>query len=96
MLLQRSGYITELFSDGASALDGAREFKPNAAILDVGLPGMNGYELAGKLREKFPKIKLIVLSGWRQDETAVHEAVFDEYLIKPAGLQEIEKLLSQL
>lgn len=96
MLLQRSGYITELFSDGASALDGAREFKPNAAILDVGLPGMNGYELAGKLREKFPKIKLIGLSGWRQDETAVHEAVFDEYLIKPAGLQEIEKLLSQL
>jgi two-component system CheB/CheR fusion protein len=96
MLLQRSGYITHVFSDGASAMDAAREFEPHAAVLDVGLPGMNGYELARKLRESFPNIVLIALSGWRQDETAVHETVFDSYLIKPAGIQEIEKLLSRI
>jgi CheY-like chemotaxis protein len=96
MLLQRSGYVTKIFSDGTAALETAREFKPDAAVLDIGLPGMNGYDLARQLRNTFPKILLIALSGWRQDETAVHEAVFDNYLIKPAGVQELEKILSRL
>ncbi len=82
------GYAVEVAHDGASALAKAREFKPEVAVLDVGLPDMDGYQLAGRIRllEHLPPgLRLIALTGYGGDEERKRsrEAGFDVHLVKP-------------
>lgn len=82
------GYAVEVAHDGASALAKAREFKPEVAVLDVGLPDMDGYQLAGRIRtlEQLPPgLRLIALTGYGGDEERKRsrEAGFDVHLVKP-------------
>jgi two-component system, chemotaxis family, CheB/CheR fusion protein len=94
-LLDGSGFTVRAYHDSALGLEGSREFKPEAAVLDIGLPGMDGFELARRLREENPDILLIALSGWRQDSTSAQSKVFDHYLTKPADIAQIENLLAR-
>jgi CheY-like chemotaxis protein len=65
-------------------------------ILDIGLPGMNGYQVARQIREMLPAARLIALTGWAAEDnsTRAQEAGFDHYLVKPVQLAELEKLLA--
>ena len=92
-LLASSGFIVHTSHDGALGLEESKDFKPEVAILDIGLPGMNGFELARRMRAGNPDILLIALSGWRQDPVSSEAQVFDHYFTKPIEISAIESLL---
>jgi CheY-like chemotaxis protein len=89
-ILGDHGYAVEVAYDGASALAKAIVFLPEVAVLDVGLPDMDGYQLAAKLRQldyaRLPAgLRLIALTGYGGDEERIrsHAAGFDVHLVKP-------------
>ena len=94
--LTAAGHLVATAGDGSSALALATEFRPDTAVLDIGLPGMDGYELAGRLRAAYPGIRLIALTGYGQaaDLQAAVAAGFDAHCAKPIAtatlLQHIE------
>jgi len=96
-LIRSWGHEVAVASDGASALSLADAFQPECGILDVSMPGMNGLDLARRIRQRFPpaQLYLIALSG--HEDAAVREgcleAGFDEYLLKPADIALLERLL---
>ena len=86
--------------DAASAEDGlrcARDEQPDVVLLDLGMPGMNGFETARRLRETAPgrDLTLIALTGWGQEEDRhkSREAGFDHHLVKPVDPVELQALL---
>ncbi|MGH9322389.1 MAG: chemotaxis protein CheB [Vicinamibacteria bacterium] len=95
--LRLEGHSVETAHSGPEALSKAAAFEPDAVVLDIGLPGMDGYEVARKLREE-PRLTnalLVALSGYGQDEdrSRAREAGFDHHLTKPVHLDEINVLL---
>ncbi len=96
MLLQRQGHETKIANDGPGALETAERFKPEVAILDIGLPHMDGYDLAKRMRAIVPNAMLIALSGWRLDpnDARVREARFDLYFTKPVEPEELSRVLA--
>jgi CheY-like chemotaxis protein len=87
MLLRFERHGVRIAHDGPSALELADEFRPNAAVLDIGLPRLNGYELARKLRARQygRGLLLIAVTGYGQpeDQIRAREAGFDVHLVKP-------------
>ena len=94
------GFTVRTACDGPTALIAAESFCPHAAILDIGLPVMDGYELAGRLRalEGLAAIKLVAVTGYGQetDRRRAASAGFDAHLIKPVPLDELERILAEL
>jgi PAS domain S-box-containing protein len=94
-MLSHRGYATCVALDGPSALGVARDFKPDIALLDIGLPGMDGYELAGRLREipGLADLRLIAVTGYGQesDRQRTAAAGFATHLVKPIDLMELLK-----
>lgn len=86
--------------DGPNALEAAVLFRPHLAILDIGLPVMDGYELAGRLRaiEGLSALKLVAVTGYGQqtDRRRSAKAGFDAHLIKPVLLDHLERVLADL
>jgi len=82
------GYVTAVAYDGPSALEEAARFGPNVAVLDIGLPVMDGYELAERLRARNDELRLIALTGYGQerDRSQALESGFAEHLVKPVEL----------
>ena len=96
-LLALEGHETHVAHDGPSAVDAARRLSPDVAILDIGLPGFDGLEVARRLRAE-PELKgllLVALSGWVQpdDRARSREAGFDHHLAKPVQLKSLELVL---
>ena len=100
VLLQIGGHEVRTAYDGAAALETAREFQPQAVLCDIGLPGMNGYEVAERLREQpaFRRTPLIALTGYGQEEARrrAQAAGFDHHLVKPVEPEALEALLDSL
>jgi len=98
MLLDLSGYSTRVAYTPQAALRVVGEFDPQIAILDIGLPGMSGYELAPALRAGTPPYhgRLVALSGYgqHQDVQAARAAGFDAHLTKPVAPDELLRLLA--
>jgi CheY-like chemotaxis protein len=98
MLLAMQGVEVHVEHDGPSALRAVRTFAPTIALLDIGMPGMTGYEVAKTIRSdaEFAKVKLIALTGWGQpsDVRQAHEAGFDRHCIKPVDPELLVTLLS--
>jgi CheY-like chemotaxis protein len=99
-VLQIHGHDTRTAHSGPEALDAARPFKPEVVFLDIGLPGMNGYEVARRLRAE-PSLSgavLIALTGWGTDESKRQskEAGFDLHLTKPVEVRAIERILARV
>jgi len=86
-LLDSKGYVTRMALDGPAGLEAALVFRPHIALLDVGLPVMDGYELASRLRQAaaLQGIKLVAITGYGQDSDRhrAHGAGFDVHLVKP-------------
>jgi two-component system, chemotaxis family, CheB/CheR fusion protein len=95
VLLTRRGHQVLLAYNGTSAIKMALETQPEVVLLDLGLPDLDGYEVARQLREKLPQTLLIVLSGWGQteDRRRSRAAGCDYHLVKPVEFEELEKLL---
>jgi signal transduction histidine kinase/ActR/RegA family two-component response regulator len=93
--LEAAGHLVAVASDGVRALAQAAAFDPQIGILDIGLPGMSGYELAQHLRQSHPCMRLIALTGYGQpsDAQAAHRAGFDRHCTKPI---EIAVLLAEV
>ena len=77
--------------DGPSALDEAARFKPDAAIVDIGLPVMDGYELAIRLRDLMPDVRLLAVTGYGldADREKSRSAGFDRHFVKPVTLEDL-------
>ena len=99
-MLEAIGHDYRLVHDGRDALAAAREFRPDAILLDIGLPGMDGYEVCRALRREpaFRATPIIAQTGWGQerDKTLASEAGFDRHLVKPVGLDRLESLLAEI
>jgi CheY-like chemotaxis protein len=89
MLLKLMGHETRTAYDGEAALRIAEEFKPHVALIDIGLPQVNGYEVARRLRAepRFRKLVLVAQTGWGQDSDRQRSqaAGFDHHLVKPVA-----------
>jgi CheY-like chemotaxis protein len=86
------GHAVESAADGATALELARAFHPEVAFLDIGLPVMDGYELAVRLRAMLGEsTRLIALTGYgqQQDRARARAAGFERHLVKPVELDEL-------
>lgn len=97
MLLRHSGHEVKTANDGEEALAIAADFEPDIAMLDIGMPRLNGYDTARQLRERHgPRLMLIALTGWGQDEhrQRSREAGFDHHLVKPVAPDTLAELLS--
>jgi PAS domain S-box-containing protein len=96
VLLRAEGHVVEIAFDGSGALVVASRFRPDVIFLDIGLPGMDGYEVARRLRrEPGPAPWLVALTGYGQEEDRRQAlaAGFDEHVVKPASMPRLADLL---
>ena len=100
MMLELMGNETCVAYDGLQALDVAATFRPDVVVLDIGMPKLNGYDAARRIREEpwGRDIALIALTGWGQleDRRRSRSAGFDAHLTKPVDPAALEKLLGEL
>jgi signal transduction histidine kinase/ActR/RegA family two-component response regulator len=84
--------------DGMEAVESAAAFGPDVVLLDLGLPKLNGYDVARRLRKQLAGVRLIALTGWGQEEDRrlCREAGFDHHLVKPVDLDVLQGLLASL
>jgi CheY-like chemotaxis protein len=96
-VLQLFGHNVHCVYDGPSALSAADEFRPEIIVLDIGLPGMDGYEVARRLRDRaaFQGTPIVAVTGYGQDEDRARsrEAGFNEHLAKPVDPEALHKLI---
>jgi PAS domain S-box-containing protein len=98
-LLKLLGHEVRTAYDGSSALAAARDFRPDVVLLDIGMPGMTGYDVARAMRE-MPEVRdavLVAQTGWGQDEDRRRsaDAGFDHHLVKPVDLADLQLLLHE-
>ena len=100
MLLNLGGHETFIARDGHEALAQFERTRPDVALLDIGLPGLNGFEVARRIRDlPFGRdAVLVAVTGWGQedDRARSREAGFDAHLVKPVNHQELTKLMATL
>jgi two-component system CheB/CheR fusion protein len=98
MLLESRDHLVIDVEDGPSAIDVITREKPDVAFIDIGLPAMNGYEVAQRIRDRpaLDDVMLVALTGYGapSDVSAARAAGFDEHLIKPAELAKLERILA--
>jgi CheY-like chemotaxis protein len=98
VLLRALGYDVHAVPNGPTALEAFRAFRPQAAILDLAMPGMTGWQLARQVRQEEggSTVLLIALSGHarEQDHEQSRQAGFDAHLVKPASIVELQQLLA--
>ena len=96
-LLSSRGHEVRIAYDGAEAIEAAREFNPDIAFLDIGMPKVHGYDVARHLRKEAATADclLVAVTGWGQesDRAQAREAGFDRHLVKPVDPAEIEAIL---
>lgn len=97
MLLRSSGYDVRTAFDGSTVLEVALGYRPNVILLDIGLPGRNGYEVAKQLRQlpTFKNTLLVAITGYGQEKDRQNSqlAGFDHHLVKPVKFKDILKIL---
>jgi signal transduction histidine kinase len=100
LLLQCSGHEVQVAHDGEQALLTAQSFLPELVFMDLGMPGLNGFEAARRVRrEKWGQdVMLVALTGWGQeaDRRRSAEAWFDKHLVKPVEYEEVDRLIGIL
>ncbi len=100
MLLRESGHDVRTAHDGPTALEAARDYRPNVVLLDIGLPGLDGYEVAKRMRQQpvLQNVVLVAMTGYGQesDRQRAQEAGFDHHLVKPARFEQMQKILASV
>jgi PAS domain S-box-containing protein len=97
LMLELSGHDVSVRHDGPSALEAVRQGRPDVVLLDIGMPGMNGYEVAERLRQEEAgrRVLLVALTGWGQEEDKRRAVVagFDHHLTKPVDPSSLNAVL---
>ncbi|QOY94560.1 PAS domain-containing protein [Massilia sp. UMI-21] len=100
MILEACGYATRVAHSGAEALAAVQAFRPQVAFLDIGMPGMDGYDTARAIRRTagLGDMSLVALTGWgaESDRRKSSEAGFNHHLTKPVQLDVVQDLLAKL
>ena len=100
LMLETEGHVAQAVHTAHEVLDRVQTFGPHAVLLDIGLPGMDGYEVARRIRNSgsHSDLKLIALTGYGQPEDRARalQAGFDEHLVKPVELAELLRTLAEL
>jgi signal transduction histidine kinase len=96
--LRQAGHVISTAGTGPDAIEVAAQFGPAVGVLDIGLPGMDGYELAQHLRAAHPRIRLIALTGYGRtaDVAAAEAAGFDAHQVKPIAMSALLTLIESL
>src|SRR5262245_20669189 len=96
MLLRMEGHVTATVYAGEEALQRMTAFSPEVVLLDIGLPELNGYEVAQRMRKMAPSVRLIAVSGYGQaeDKQRSSEAGFFAHLVKPVGVPDLRRVLA--
>lgn len=97
MLLQLNGHTLHIAHDGLEALNATQEYRPEVILLDLGLPGLDGYEVCRRLRQQgFTSTRIIAMTGYGQerDRRRSEQAGFDTHTVKPVEIDQLEKLLA--
>jgi CheY-like chemotaxis protein len=98
MLLKMANHDVHVAGDGVAALELAAQVRPDVAVLDIGMPGLTGYEVAERIRaEGWGRgMVLIAVTGWGQksDKEKAQLAGFDHHLTKPMDPMELERLFA--
>jgi len=96
VLLEILGATVAVAYDGKSAIESFAKQNPSVVLLDIGMPGMDGYEVARTLRSRFPERRptIVALSGWGEedDRRKSREAGMDQHWTKPAEIEALRKL----
>ncbi len=96
-MLKLDGYTVSSAADGKVGLEAIRKLRPDVAIIDIGLPGLDGYQIARQIRsaDSYNDVFLIALTGYGrpEDRRAVQEAGFDEHLVKPLKPEDLSRVL---
>ncbi len=100
MILEMLGADVRVARGGVEALETFSSYQPSVVLLDIGMPGMNGYEVARAIRSGYPghPVVIVALTGWGQEEDRrrSHEAGFNHHLVKPAEIDALQDLLSSI
>jgi signal transduction histidine kinase/CheY-like chemotaxis protein len=96
-LLEMDGHSVQVAANGTVALDLITSFMPEVAVLDIGMPGMDGYEVARRVRAEGKEIYLIAVTGWGQesDRKRAEAAGFDAHITKPASPDDLRRLVAR-
>jgi CheY-like chemotaxis protein len=98
MLLKLWGHDVRSVYDGPSALVAARTYQPDVVLLDIGLPGMNGYDVARQLQHQAgrnrPLLAAVTGYGQEEDRRRSREAGFDQHMVKPVDPEALRELLA--
>jgi PAS domain S-box-containing protein len=99
-LLQLDGHEVAVVHDGPAAIEAFARIRPIVALLDIGMPGLNGYEVAKNIRQSHPEsaAKLVAITGWGQDDdkSRAIEAGFDYHLTKPVEFERLTEIIQLL
>jgi len=99
LLLKSLGHEVRVANEGFEALRVAESFRPEVVLLDIGMPGLDGYEIARRLRASRlePQPRIIAVSGWGQsaDRERSQAAGFDLHLVKPVDMSELERAIGE-
>ncbi len=96
-LLTLKGHPAKAVLDGTAALAAAAELEPELVLIDLGLPGMDGYELARRFRDLYgERVHLVAVTGYSEDRDRLREAGFDGHLLKPTSLDQLLGLIGRL
>ena len=98
MLVQESGHDVRTAYDGSAAVEAALDYRPDVVLLDIGLPGLNGFEVAKRIRQQ-PALRdavLVAMTGYGReaDRRRSQEAGFDHHLVKPADFGKVLQILA--
>ncbi|HSN98166.1 MAG TPA: ATP-binding protein, partial [Candidatus Nanopelagicales bacterium] len=100
LLLEIMGHRVWVVHDGPEALAAARELRPDIAVMDIGMPGMSGYDVARRIRDlpELAGVVLVAMTGWGQEEDRrrSREAGFDHHLVKPVDDRMLKKIFADL
>ena len=98
MLLEAYGHDVRSAHDGPTGVQAALDFRPDVVLLDIGLPGLNGYEVAKRIRQQpvLQNVVLVALTGYGRDSDreASRLAGFNHHLVKPALIEQLEQILA--
>lgn len=98
-LIELSGHEVQLAHDGSAAIAAARSSAPDLVLLDIGLPGMNGYEVAAQLRQAgLARAVLVAVTGYgrAEDIDRARKAGFDHHLTKPVDIDAVEAIAAKI